>query len=222
MRVSVIIPALNEEASVGAAVDSARAAGADEVIVADGGSTDHTIALAMAHGARVVQGERMRAKQLNRGAQLAAGEALIFLHADTLLPVGAADAVHLALKSGCVFGGFRIDFHEQTRRLRSARWAINTRTSITKAPWGDQAQFILRETFLRAGGFREIPIMEDYDLAARMKRHGPTTVLPLTVRTSARRFLQKGVVKTAVLNWLIIAAFHLGVSPDRLAKWYRG
>lgn len=222
MRVSVIIPALNEEASVGAAIDSALAAGADEIIVADGGSTDHTVSVAMARGARVVQGERMRARQLNRGARTATGDALIFLHADTVLPAAAVDAVRLAMTMGTVFGGFRIDFLEKARGLGWTKWAINTRTSMTRAPWGDQAQFVRRDTFLRVGGFREIPIMEDYELASRMKREGRTVVLPLAVRTSARRFLETGLVKTAVVNWTIIIAWHLGVKPERLAKWYRG
>jgi uncharacterized protein len=214
VRVSVIIPSLNEAESIAAAIDSAAGA---EVIVADGGSTDATVAIARARGARVIEGERMRARQMNRGAEAASGEALIFLHADTLLPPGALDAVSAALEEGAVFGGFRIAFFEPG--LDGVARAINTRTRFTRAPWGDQAQFIRRDRF---PGFREIPIMEDYELASRMKRVGRTTLLPLTVRTSGRRFLQKGLVRTAMLNWTIIAAYHLGVSPERLARWYRG
>ena len=217
MRVSVIIPTWNEAATIGAAIDSAAGA---EVIVADGGSSDGTIDVARSHGARVVEGERMRARQMNRAASEAAGEALIFLHADTILPAGALDAVSAALDDGYVFGGFRIAFLEPG--LDGVAWAINTRTRLTRAPWGDQAQFLRRDTFLRLGGYREIPIMEDYELASRMKRAGRTTILPLTVRTSGRRFLQKGAVRTAAMNWTIIAAYHLGVSPERLARWYRG
>jgi hypothetical protein len=95
---------------------------------------------------------------------------------------------------------------------------INLRTRWTKAPWGDQAQFLRRADFLRDGGFREIPIMEDYELAARMKRR---VLLPLTVTTSARRFLQKGVLRTAVINWRIIVAWKMGADPARLADLYR-
>lgn len=220
MRVSVIIPALDEEVTVANAIDSARAAGAFEIIVADGGSRDATLSIAREHGATVIEGERMRARQLNRGAEAATGDALIFLHADTILPNGAPEGVRFALENGYVFGGFRIRFLEPGLGL--AAWAINTRTALTRAPWGDQAQFIRRDTFLRLGGYREIPIMEDYELAARMKRHGRTVVLPFTVITSGRRFLQKGRLRTAAMNWSIIAAYHLGVSPERLAKWYRG
>ncbi|HEX2120642.1 MAG TPA: TIGR04283 family arsenosugar biosynthesis glycosyltransferase [Thermoanaerobaculia bacterium] len=220
-QVSVVIPALDEEACIAAAIDSAFAAGAAEVIVADGGSSDATVPIAQAHGARVVEGERVRARQLNRGAEAAAHDALIFLHADSLLPDGSAEAVVRALEEGFVFGGFRARFIEGDPRLACVAFMINARTRITRAPWGDQAQFTSRAAFLRAGGYREMPIMEDYELAARMRRTGRTVLLPLTVRTSGRRFLRKGVIVTSVLNWLIIAAFHAGVSPERLARWYR-
>jgi rSAM/selenodomain-associated transferase 2 len=216
VRVTVIIPSLNEAATIGAAIDSAAGA---EVIVTDGGSTDGTIETARTHGARVVEGESMRARQINRAAETASGEALIFLHADTILPPGALEAVSDALQNGCVFGGFRIAFVEPG--LDGVARAINVRTRWTRAPWGDQAQFIRRDAFLATGGFREMPIMEDYELARRMKRAGPTTILPLTVRTSGRRFLQKGRVRTAVVNWTIVLAYHLGISPKRLARWYR-
>lgn len=212
----MIIPSLNEAATIGAAIDSAAGA---EVILTDGGSTDGTIDIARARGTRVVEGESMRARQMNRAAEAATGEALIFLHADTILPAGALDAVGNALESGIVFGGFRLAFLEPG--LEGSARAINFRTRFTRAPWGDQAQFVRRDLFLAAGGYREMPIMEDYELARRMKRNGPTAILPLTVRTSGRRFLQKGRVHTAVLNWTIIAAYHLGASPERLASWYR-
>lgn len=219
MRVSVIIPALNEEATIANAIDSARSAGVSEIIVADGGSSDATVSIARGRGVRVLEGERMRARQLNRGAKAATGDALIFLHADTILPNGAPEAVRVSLECGTIFGGFRIEFLEPG--LGFVAWLINTRTALTRAPWGDQAQYMRRDTFLRLGGFREIPIMEDYDLAARMKEEGPTTLLPFTVITSGRRFLEKGLIRTAAMNWTIIAAWHLGVEPERLAKWYR-
>lgn len=211
-RVSAIIPALNEETRIAATIVAAHAAGVDEVIVADGGSTDATVAIAWAHGARAITGERMRARQLNRGAAEATGDVLIFLHADTLLPRGAADAVRTA-NAEC--GGFLVELLEPGLRLRYVAFMINMRTRLTHAPWGDQAQWFRRDTF---PGYPEIPLMEDYVLARRMKR---AVILPLKVRTSGRRFLAKGVIRTSAINWLIIAAYHLGVSPDRLARWYR-
>lgn len=211
-RVSVIIPTLNEEARIAATIGAARAAGADEIIVADGGSTDSTIAIAKSCGARVVAGERVRAKQLNRGAAEATGEFLVFLHADTLLPPGAADAI---LNADRECGGFLVEFIEPGFRLRYVAFMINLRTRLTRAPWGDQAQFFRRAAF---SGYPELPLMEDYVAARAMKN---PAILPLRVRTSGRRFLMKGVLRTSILNWTIITAHHLGVSPERLARWYR-
>lgn len=215
---SVIIAALDEGASIGASIDAAFAAGANEVLVADGGSSDATCAIAAEHGARVLTGESMRARQFNRGAAEAKHDELLFLHADTLLPPGAAAAVHEALERGAHFGGFRIAFIEDALKLRVTAAMINLRTSITRCPWGDQAQFIRKRDF---DGFRDIAIMEDYEFAIRMKRRGRTAILPMYVRTSARRFLQKGVLRTAAINWQTVIRYRLGANPDDLARTYR-
>lgn len=217
-RVSVVIAALNEEAWIGATVDSAFAAGAAEVIVSDGGSADRTREIAAAHRGRVITSLPMRSRQFNTGAKEAQHEGIVFLHADTTLPSGAADAVSAALQR-FEFGGFRISFAEHALKLRVAAAMINLRTRITRCPWGDQAQFIRRATFLRDGGFREIPLMEDYELATRMKRHA--TILPLAVTTSGRRFLEKGVLRTAWINWSIVTRWRLGADAETLVRTYR-
>ena len=211
--VSVIVPTLNEAAHIGATIDAAFAAGAAEVLVCDGGSSDATTAIARERGARVIAGERRRARQLNRGAAEASGEWLLFVHADTLLPAGACEAV---AKSGADFGGFFIDFLEPGWRLRYVAFMVNLRTRLSRAPWGDQGHFARRAAF---PGYPDFPIMEDYELARRMRRRA--AILPLKVRTSGRRFLQKGVIRTSVINWTIVVAYHCGVSPERLAQWYR-
>src|SRR6266542_2018006 len=221
MPVSVVIPALNEEEWIAGAVASALEAGAAEVIVVDGGSGDRTARFATAAGARVILSDPTRGRQLNRGAETASNQSLIFLHADSRLPPGAAAAVEDALTHGTRFGGFRIRFSEQARKLRIAEAMINVRSAITGAPGGDQAQFVARSTLLDSGGFREIPIMEDYELAQRMRRAGPTRILPLSVTTSGRRFLQKGLLRTAALNWSIIVKYRFGVDPKKLARAYR-
>jgi len=220
--VTVIIPVLNEEERIAAAVGSAIAADAAEVLVVDGGSTDRTARYATAAGGKVLLGREMRSRQMNDGARAAANPFLIFLHADTLLPPGAAAAVHGALIHGIVFGGFRIRFAEGGWQLRMAAAMVNARTAITRAPWGDQAQFIARDTLLAAGGFREIPLMEDYELAARMRRAGRTRVLPMRVTTSGRRFLKKGLLRTATINWSIVWKYRHGAEPEELARKYRG
>ena len=217
MNVSVVIAARNEERHIGAAIDSAISAGAAEVIVADGASSDRTRDIARDHGALVIECEAFRARQFNRGAEVARGDAIVFLHADTTLPAGACGAVADALAAGAEFGGFRIRFAEDFFRLRYVAFMINLRTRLTRQPWGDQAQFTRRTSFLAAGGYREIPIMEDYELARRMKRR---VLLPLRVTTSGRRFLRRGVIRTSIINWLVIVGFHLGVSPKRLASMY--
>lgn len=222
MPLSVIIPTLNEEEWIAGAVQSALSAGAAEVMVVDGGSVDRTARFATAAGARVVLAEPMRARQLNRGAQMASHPFLLFLHADSRLPEGAAQAVVSALQRGVTFGGFRIRFAERDSKLRMVEKMINLRTAITRAPWGDQGQFIARETFLASGGFREMAIMEDYDLARRMKRAGRIGILPITMTTSGRRFLRKGILRTAATNWSIIWRYHRGVDPAELARMYRG
>ena len=221
MSVTVVIPALNEEDGIAGAVESAFAAGAAEVIVADGGSADRTSRFATSAGARLLLCEPMRARQMNQGAHAAVNEALIFLHADTRLPSGAADAVDDALARGADFGGFRLAFTEPSRKLRVAAALINLRTAFTRCPWGDQAQFVRRPAFFRLGGFLEIPLMEDYDLAIRMKRSGRSVLLPLTVRTSGRRFLRKGVLRTAASNWRTIIRYRRGADIDALARSYR-
>jgi rSAM/selenodomain-associated transferase 2 len=219
--VSVIIAALNEEQRIGDSVDAAFAAGAAEVIVCDGRSADATARIAEEHGARVLVCEPLRSRQLNCGAEAARNEYLIFVHADTTLPEGAAEAVTRTLSNGVIFGGFRLQFAEPEARLRVAETMINLRTSLTACPWGDQGQFVRRDVFLRNGGFREIPLMEDYELAIRMKRIGRTKLLAKRVVTSGRRFLHKGVLRTAAINWRIILAYRFGASPEKLAKWYR-
>ncbi len=215
------MPVLNEATTIAAAIDAARAAGAAEVIVADGGSSDETIAIATSHGARVITGERLRAMQINRGVEAAAHDVIIVVHADTWLPAGAASVVEDALNDGALFGAFRVKFIEGGQRLACVAFMINARTRITSKPWGDQAQFARRDTLLRMGGYPPFPIMDDYEVARRMKRAGRVAFLPLTVRTSGRRFLAKGVIRTSFVNWLIIVSYHLGVPPERLARWYR-
>ncbi|HUF17806.1 MAG TPA: TIGR04283 family arsenosugar biosynthesis glycosyltransferase [Thermoanaerobaculia bacterium] len=218
---AVVIPAMNEEKTIAAAVASAIRAGAMEVVVADGGSRDATPTRAIEAGARVLACPAMRSRQMNLGAAETTAGVLLFLHADSELPEHAAAAIEEAMEQGVRFGGFRVEFVETVPRLRLAARMINTRTSLTRCPWGDQGQFIAREDFESAGGFREIPLMEDYALAVEMKRRARTCVLPLKVRTSGRRFLKKGLLRTAVINWSIITGYRLGIDPHKLARWYR-
>ncbi len=221
VAVTVIIPTLNEQEWVAGAIESAFAAGAAEVIVADAGSVDRTPRLATSAGARVLLCHPIRACQLNLGAEAASHDALIFLHADSRLPLHAAPAVEQALAGGAGFGAFRIAFLEDAWKLRLAAAMINARTRVTRCPWGDQAQFVLRDPFLAGGGYREMPLMEDYELAVRMKREGRTVILPMAVMTSGRRFLRKGLLRTAMHNWRTVARYRMGADVADLARSYR-
>lgn len=220
-KTTVIIPALDEKQRIGTAVQSALASGASEVIVSDGGSGDGTIERAEKQGARIVTGATIRGAQLNLGAAAATSPLLLFLHADTTLPPAACRTVAEACENGVDFGGFRISFSEPSARLRFAAFMINLRSSLTRCPWGDQAQFVRREIFELEGGYREVPIMEDYDLALRMRRRHRVRIVDLAVSTSGRRFLEKGLLRTAILNWRTVIDWHKGHSPEKLAARYR-
>lgn len=221
IRLSVIIPTLNSGSEIRGAIRSAIDAGAVEVIVADGGSTDDTIAAAREGGARVVEGQRIRGRQMNAGAASATGDVLLFLHADTRLPADTASAIEESALSGICFGGFRLRFREKSLSLRLAERLINFRSRLTRCPWGDQAQWIQASLFTSSGGYRPDPLMEDYEMAIRMRRRTRTAVLAPMVETSGSRFLEKGVLRTVATNWWIVARWRLGTSSERLAATYR-
>ncbi len=217
MTISVVIPTLDEAAAIGAAVAGARRAlGACEVIVVDAGSRDGTAAAAAGAGATVVTALGSRADAMNLGASVASGDVLLFLHADTLLPAGAAGAVAAALeRTGA--GAFQIRFDRPRVVLERL---VNLRSRAFKVVYGDQALFASRAAFDRVGGFRPIPIMEDRDLAARLRRAGGLTVVPLAVTTSSRRHRRDGQVRTIARHWLIQLLYTLRVPPERLARIY--
>lgn len=220
-RVGVLIPTFNAASTITAAIESARQARADQIWVSDGGSTDQTCDLANHAGANVLSESTVRGAQLNAAARACECEFLVFLHSDTNLPPSGCSAVRDALEGGFEFGGFSLRFRETDLKLRFAERLINLRTRLTLCPWGDQAQFIRRDLFLSDGGYRSLPIMEDYDLALRMKRRGRNVLLSDEVETSGERFLRKGLLTTALINWRIVIAFRAGASPEELAAIYR-
>ncbi|MCP3961466.1 MAG: glycosyltransferase family 2 protein [bacterium] len=220
MRLAIVIPTLDEERTLAVALPHALQA-ADEVWVSDGGSSDATVEVARSLGARVVTGDAGRGAQLNRGAAAAGSDALLFLHADTRLPGGAADRVREVLASGAVGGGFRLRFEPATGALKSAdRWT-DLRTRLTGWPLGDQAQFASREAFTALGGFREWPILEDLDFIRRLRKAGRIVIVDDRVITSSRRFQRYGATRTIATNYLIWLLYFAGVSPEKLARLYR-
>lgn len=221
--VTVVIPALNEAAHVAGAVEDALAGGAREAIVVDGGSTDRTREAAAGAGAVVLTTAPGRARQMNAGAARAQGDVLLFLHADTHLPAGWRGRVIEALRRpGVAAGafGFAIDDAFFGRRWVEActRW----RSLRFQMPYGDQGLFVTRTRFEELGGYADLPILEDYELVRRLRAEGRIVTLDACALTSGRRWRQLGVVRTTLTNGLIIAGYHAGVPPQRLAQWYRG
>lgn len=222
MAVSVVVPVVNEELQVAAAVVSAWESGATEVIVVDGGSHDRTCDRAAEAGARVLVSPPGRAVQQNKGAGEAIGDVLVFLHADCRLPPGAAAEAEQVLADPRVVGGAfrqRIDADGGLYRLleHGNAWRARRR----QVPYGDQGLFVRRDCFEAVGGFPEVPLMDDVMLAQALRRLGRLEFLEGPLVVNARRWKKQGVVRQTLRNWCLLAAWRCGVSLDRLASLYR-
>lgn len=229
LSVSVVIPARNEARSVAETVRSARAAGANEVIVVDGESDDGTAAVALGLADVVLRCRPGRARQMNAGAKAARGEVLVFLHADTTLPERAVAAIRGAVAGGILGGAFRVRLGvsagtsaARAAALRLTASMINIRSRIFRAYTGDQAIFVRRDVFEDLGAYPEIALMEDVEFCRRLTRRGRTVLLPARIITSARRWEANGIVRTVLLMWGLRIAHRLGLPPDRCAQLYGG
>ena len=216
-----MIPTLEEGDRITHAIESARAPGV-EIIVADGGSRDATCERAAAAGARVVAAAPGRARQLAAGAGAAEADAILFLHADTRLAPGWADAVRGALADPAVAGGaFAFRFAEPGLALRLVEWGVRARLALAGLPYGDQALFARRSALEAIGGVPQAPIMEDLDLVRALRRRGRLALLALPATTSARRYRDRGVLRTVAKNTLALLGWRLGLDRARIAAWYR-
>jgi rSAM/selenodomain-associated transferase 2 len=222
-RLTIVIPCLDEAESIGATLEALqifRRAG-HEVIVVDGGSRDGTPERARPHADRLVGSARGRALQMNAGAALAGGEVLLFLHADTLLPLEADRLIldGLATRGRC-WGRFDVRLSGTPPALRIVEGLMNLRSRLTGIATGDQAIFVARKTFEAVGRYREIPLMEDIALSARLKRVGRPLCLRAQVVTSSRRWERDGIWRTILFMWRLRIAYFLGADPRRLASRY--
>lgn len=223
VKLSIIIPALNEEATIEkclGTLQTLRGRG-HEVIVADGGSLDATVELAAPLADRVLTARRGRARQMNTGAALASGDVFWFLHADSLVSERAAEALLLSdLRERDGWGRFDVRLSGKRLLLRVVETLINWRSRISGIATGDQGIFISRTLFERNGGFADLPLMEDVELSRRLKREISPLCLSEKLMTSSRRWEQRGVLKTIALMWYLRLAYSLGVPPERLASHY--
>jgi rSAM/selenodomain-associated transferase 2 len=222
MKLSIVMPVLNEAADIAAALSALapyRKRGV-EVIVVDGGSNDATAELAGPLADRVLAAPRGRGLQMNAGAAAASGDVLMFLHADTRLPEDADRLVLDGLtRSGRAWGRFDVHF-DGGGLLALVAAMMNWRSRATAIATGDQAMFLTRAAFERAGGFPPIALMEDVVLSARLKRVSRPLCLSARVTTSARRWQRHGVLRTILLMWKLRLAFYFGADPIRLARAY--
>jgi rSAM/selenodomain-associated transferase 2 len=222
-KLSIIVPVLDEQARIGPALSALaplRARGA-EVIVADGGSRDGTAAIARPLADAVVAAPRGRGVQMNAGATAATGDVLLFLHADTVLPPDADALVLDGLqRTGRVWGHFDVRIEGRGPLLPIIAAAMNARARLTGIATGDQAMFMTRTAFVLAGGFPDIPLMEDVALSKRLKRIGPPLCLDARVTTSGRRWDEGGAMRTMLLMWRLRLAYWLGAEPASLARRY--
>lgn len=223
--ISVIIPTLDEEQNIRGCIDSILSEGFDtQVIVSDGGSTDGTRDITREYrdkGVVLLKTRKGRGSQMNGGASAAGGEILLFLHADTRLEKGWNDAVTRALQNeGCAGGAFALHIDSPRRQFRLIESWVRLRCRIFRLPYGDQALFMRKKTFMEIGGYRDIPLMEDVDIIKRLKEIGKIVMLSEEVVTSARRWEREGWVCTAARNQLIMLLYKMGMDPQRLVRMY--
>ncbi|TXL73686.1 glycosyltransferase [Vineibacter terrae] len=219
---TIVMPVLDEAATVVDALrrlQDLRARGC-AVIVVDGGSHDATADLARPLADRVAVAPRGRAVQMNAGAALAQGDALLFLHADTLLPPDADRCIADALAGGADWGRFDVRIDGAHPMLAVVGWSMNLRSRLTAIATGDQAMFVRRDVFTAVGGFPDIPLMEDIALSRTLKRRGRPACLRPRVTTSGRRWQKHGVLPTILLMWRLRLAYFLGADPGELAVRY--
>jgi rSAM/selenodomain-associated transferase 2 len=221
MRISVIIPVLNEEKNLPGTLSALMALRPDEIIIADGGSTDRTRVICKQFGLNILSTPPGRARQMNQGALKATGDVVLFLHADTRLPGSAFGDIRRALTDqGCVGGRFDVELEGAHWMLKVIGRMISLRSRFSKVATGDQAIFARRNIFADIGGYPDIPLMEDLAFSRALKNRGAVACLHSRVVTSARRWETEGIWRTTFKMWALKLLYLIGVSPFRLKRYY--
>lgn len=218
--ISVIIPTLNEARLLKETIENLRDAEAIEVIVVDGGSKDDTLSIAGDLADQVFSSAPSRGGQMDIGAEKATGEILLFLHADTHLPMGWESKIRSAIKSGKTGGAFNLSVSSPDKYLWLVALMANFRSKILGITYGDQAIFAEKEAFFNAGGFKRLALFEDIDLWRRLKKGGPLVILRDAVCTSHRKWKSEGSIKNTLKNWSLIILYYFGFSPKMLYNFY--
>jgi len=219
-KYSVIIPTLNEEKYLPPVLEHLKNINEDlEIIIADGGSKDNTVKIAERFNVKVCKSEKGKGFQLNKGASCAAGEILIFLHADTFLPINAFSLINEYLLVRKVdIAAFKMKFDKEGFLMDIYSWFTKFDSIFTT--FGDQVIVIRRDFFIELNGFPNLTLFEDVELCRKARSITKIYKLPAFVTTSARRYIEKGILKTQLLNGLYIMGYLIGVSPERIYKKY--
>jgi rSAM/selenodomain-associated transferase 2 len=220
--ISIVIPVLNESQTIESCIFRLKEQiKHHEIVVVDGGSDDNTLDIIRAFaGVKWLRSPPGRGKQMNRGAEVAKGDLLLFLHADTCLPPGGLDRIEtMVAQEEILAGSFSLSFDEPDLLLKL--YALFSQINHLLFTYGDQGLFITRHIFERVGGFQEIPIMEDVEIQKRLRKMGHFVKIRLPVVTSARRFLTHGIIKQQILNIGLVFLYHTGFSPVWLKRFYK-
>ena len=217
---SVVIPTLNEVHQLEATVKPILLHSQCEVVIADGGSSDGTLELAERMGCRVVRTNRGRGRQMNAGAALARGEFLLFLHADTQLPVPFREEIRSTLETGAIAGAFRFQVALPGWGMRVVEWGTHLRAKYLQRPYGDQGFFLRAADFFQVGGYKNWPLMEDFELCTRLRQRGAIRIAPSAAITSGRRWQRLGALRNTLVNQCCIAMYRAGISLNRIAEFY--
>ncbi|MCP2729565.1 TIGR04283 family arsenosugar biosynthesis glycosyltransferase [Limnofasciculus baicalensis] len=221
-KISIIIPVLNEAIAISTVIKRLGDASDVEIIVVDGGSQDETVNIAKSFSVKVISTTPGRASQMNGGAAIATGDILLFLHGDTILPNHFDTLIRETLQdTRIIAGAFELRIDSQRRGVRLIERMVKMRSHFLSMPYGDQAIFLKTSIFQDIGGFPNLPIMEDFELIRCLRKEGKIAIIPALVITSGRRWEKLGVVKTTLINQLIVAGYFLGIPPEELVGWYR-